>query len=182
MNIREKRLAADDRGIENALGDIAALINKTHPGLDDIILVGIRTRGVHLAERLKSTLYEMSGVKLPSGIMDITLYRDDLTSIGPQPVVNKTVLPFNISGKKIILVDDVFYTGRTMRAALDELMDFGRPALVQIAVLVDRGRHELPIHADYAGFTMETLQSEIVEVRIKEIDDEERIVVSEKSR
>lgn len=181
MNLRVKKEVADSRGIEKALKIIAEKILENHPGLENVILVGIRTRGVHLAERLKNLLKEASGVEAPAGIIDITLYRDDLTSVGPQPVVNKTIIPFNITGKKIILVDDVFYTGRTIRAALDELMDFGRPSLVQIAVLVDRGRRELPLHPDYTGITLETLESETVQVNMKETDSLEGIVVAEKA-
>lgn len=171
----------DEREINITLEDIASEIVKQHAGLQDLALVGIRTRGVFLAERLVHILKEKAGINVPSGIMDITLYRDDLTSIGPQPVVNRTVLPFNITGKKIILIDDVFYTGRTMRAALDELMDFGRPSLVQIAVLIDRGRHELPIRADFIGRKIETSSKEIIEVNIHEVDGKEEVLILERT-
>lgn len=164
-----------------ALLDLSEEILEKHPSLADVALVGIRTRGVHLAERLKSNIFQLSGKEVLSGIMDITLYRDDLTSIGPQPLVNKTVIDFNVAGMKIILVDDVFYTGRTMRAALDELMDFGRPALVEIAVLVDRGRRELPIHADYAGMKLETGDNETIQVEISETDGSDGIFLAEKA-
>ena len=181
MNLRVRKIAADAAVIEKSLKAIAEKITRHHPGLKDVILVGIRTRGVCLAKRLGKLLGEAAGTEIPSGIMDITLYRDDLTSIGPQPVVNKTVFPFNITGRKIILVDDVFYTGRTIRAALDELMDFGRPGLVQLAVLVDRNRRELPIHPDYTGITLETLENETVQVNITEIDGSENISIVEKT-
>ncbi len=181
MNLHVKEIIADAAGIEKLLDDIAAKITANHPGLEDVILVGIRTRGVYLAERLKKRLLDATGVSVPSAIIDITLYRDDLTSVGPQPVVNKTIIPFNITGRKIILVDDVFYTGRTMRAALDALMDFGRPALVQIAVLVDRGRRELPIRPDYTGISLETLKEEIIQVSMEETDGTENISIAEKA-
>lgn len=181
MNSQANKEVAGSREIGKALEAIAESILENHPGLENVVLVGIRTRGVHLAERLKNILKEASGTETPAGIIDITLYRDDLSSVGPQPVVNKTIIPFDITGRKIILVDDVFYTGRTMRAALDELMDFGRPSLVQIAVLVDRGRRELPLHPDYTGITLETLENETVQVNIKEADSLESIVVSEKA-
>ena len=181
MNSKEKNEIADSRGIARALEGIAKEMLGNHPRLEEVVLIGIRTRGVHLAERLKKLLKSDSGFEATSGIIDITLYRDDLTSVGPQPVVNKTIIPFNITGKKIILVDDVFYTGRTMRAALEELMDFGRPSLVEIAVLVDRGRRELPIHPDYTGLKLETLESETVRVNIEEADSSEEILVAEKA-
>jgi pyrimidine operon attenuation protein / uracil phosphoribosyltransferase len=180
MNLQIKRIEADAARIEKSLKDISKKIIKNHPGLNDVVLIGIRTRGVFLAERLKKLLLESSGIEVPSGIFDITLYRDDLTSVGPQPVVNKTIINFNIAGKKVIFVDDVFYTGRTMRAALDELMDFGRPAFVEIAVLADRGRRELPIRPDYTGMNIETSEEEIVQVNIKETDGEENIAVAER--
>ncbi len=181
MNLHVKEIVADAAGIEKLLNDIAAKITANHPGLEDVILVGIRTRGVCLAERLKRRLLDATGASVPSAIIDITLYRDDLTSVGPQPVVNKTIIPFNITGKRIILVDDVFYTGRTMRAALDALMDFGRPALVQIAVLVDRGSRELPIRPDYTGISLETLREEIIQVSMEETDGTENISIAEKA-
>lgn len=181
MNLQRKRRLMDEREIKNTLENIASGVLNQHENLQNLALVGIRTRGVFLAERLDHILQQRTGIKVPSGIMDITLYRDDLTSVGPQPVVNRTIIPFNITGKKIILVDDVFYTGRTMRAALDELMDFGRPSLVQIAVLIDRGRHELPIHADFIGHKIDTSSKEVIEVNINEVDGKEEVLVLEKT-
>ncbi len=181
MHLREKRTVMDASGIENALRKLSEEMAAERSGPENLVLVGIRTRGVYLAGRLKKLLEEKMKAEVPLGILDITLYRDDLTSIGPNPVVNKTVIPFDVTGKKIILVDDVFYTGRTMRAALDEIMDFGRPALVRIAVLVDRGRRELPIHPDFTGVEIETLEDETVAVSIAETDGSEKISVLEKA-
>jgi pyrimidine operon attenuation protein / uracil phosphoribosyltransferase len=181
MESQGQKLIVEASGIKEYLESIAGRIANEHPKLENVALVGLRTRGAHLAERLKNILFEISGVEIPTGIIDITLYRDDLTSIGPQPIVNKTIIPFNITAKKIILVDDVFYTGRTMRAALDEIMDFGRPSLVQIAVLIDRRRRELPIHPDYAGIILETAENETVQLYIDEVDGKEKVVVAEKT-
>ena len=144
-----------------------------------MLLVGIHRRGVPLAERLATKIKEMDSVELATGTLDITLYRDDLSTVAEQPVVNSTQLPANITGKTIILVDDVLYTGRTVRAALDELIDFGRPHRVQLAVLIDRGWRELPIQADYIGKYVTTTDSEIIKVMLPEFDDDERVVVVE---
>jgi pyrimidine operon attenuation protein/uracil phosphoribosyltransferase len=144
-----------------------------------VLLVGIHRRGVPLAERLAAKINEMDGIAVATGTLDITLYRDDLSTVAEQPVVNSTQLPANITGKTIILVDDVLYTGRTVRAALDELIDFGRPHRVQLAVLVDRGWRELPIQADYIGKYVNTTESEIIKVMLPEYDEDERVVVVE---
>jgi len=167
--------------IENALREIAAGIAQRHKPLDDVVLVGIRTRGAYLSDRLIGILKETTDVQVPAGILDITLYRDDLTLIAPNPVVRKTVIPFDITGKKIILVDDVFYTGRTIRAALDEIIDFGRPSIIEVAVLIDRGSHELPIHADYTGASVEVDKDSIVEVRLGDVDGVEEVAILGKS-
>lgn len=177
----KKKQISGETEIGASLRAISDKILAKHPSLDGLALVGIRTRGVYIAERLKKILGQSAGVEIPSGIMDITLYRDDLTSIGPQPVVNSTIINFDVSGKKIILVDDVFYTGRTMRAALDELMDFGRPALVEIAVLVDRDRRELPVHPDYTGMKLETEENETIRVAITETDGRDRVFLAEET-
>ncbi len=144
--------------------------------LDRLALVGIRRRGVPLAERLASKIQEIEGKSPPVGILDIQLYRDDLSLIAGQPVVNATEIPFPVTGLDVILVDDVLFTGRTARAALNALFDHGRPARVELLVLVDRGHRELPIEAQYVGRKVPTSREELVEVRLQEIDDEERVL------
>jgi len=139
-------------------------------GSKDLALIGIRTRGVVLAERLRKAIQDIEGKDVPSGILDITLYRDDLTMVGAKPVVRETLIDFDITDKRIVLVDDVFFTGRTIRAALDALVDFGRPALTQLAVLVDRGHRELPIRADFVGKNIPTAKSQNVRVFLGESD------------
>jgi pyrimidine operon attenuation protein/uracil phosphoribosyltransferase len=142
--------------------------------------VGIRTRGAFLAERLAGCIEKIDNVKVPVGVLDITLYRDDLSIIAEQPVVHETQINFDINNKKVILVDDVLYTGRTIRAAIDQLIDFGRPKEIQLAVLIDRGHRELPIRADYAGKNIPTAQNEIVEVRLDEQDKIDEVVIVER--
>lgn len=144
------------------------------------LLVGIHTRGVPLARRLAREIAAAGGPDLPVGALDITLYRDDLTAVGPHPVVKGTDIPVSVDGTDVVLVDDVLYTGRTARAALDELMDFGRPARIALAVLVDRGHRELPIRADYVGKTLTTTRDEIVQVELAEEDGEDRVVLLER--
>lgn len=158
---------------------MASQIVENNPDLSNVILVGIRRRGVPLATRLAQKILEMDQVTVTTGALDITLYRDDLSTVGDRPVVNRTELPGNITDKTIILVDDVLYTGRTVRAALDELIDFGRPHRVQLAVLVDRGWRELPIQADYVGKILPTSEREIVKVMLPEFDETEQVIVVE---
>ena len=167
--------------MSRALTRIAHEILERNRGLDDIALVGIRTRGVPLARRLARTLKEINGDDVPTGALDITLYRDDLMRhpVGPQPVVRRTEIPFSIDGRKILLVDDVLYTGRTIRAALDALIDFGRPRAIQLIALVDRGHRELPIKADYVGKNLPTSLKQSVQVRLQEIDGTDEIVIEE---
>ena len=141
--------------------------------LTNLGVVGIRTRGAYLAKRLQEFLSQKVRKEIPLGILDITLYRDDLTQIAEQPVMKGTEIDFDITGKKIVLVDDVIYTGRTIRAALDELIDFGRPAFIKLAVLIDRGGRELPIQPDFVGKLLEIDSEEIVEVKLMEVDEEE---------
>jgi len=145
-------------------------------GTDNVILVGIQRRGVQLADRLGAMIAEREGVQLPRGALDITLYRDDLQTIGPRPVVGKTHLPWAIDGKSVVIVDDVLYTGRTIRAALDELADFGRPARIALAVLVDRGGRELPIHADVVGRRVEVGSDMRIDVLVSELDGDDSVV------
>lgn len=179
MAWREKAQIMDRDGIRRALVRIAHEIVEKNRGMVDLVLVGIRRRGVYLAQRLASILEENEGVRVPMGILDITLYRDDLALRSEQPLVRKTEVPFHVRGKKVVLVDDVLYTGRTVRAALDALMDLGRPQLIQLAVLVDRGHRELPIRADYVGKNVPTSRREEVSVRLEETDGEDRVVIGE---
>lgn len=166
--------------VQRALLRIAHEILEKNKGLGDLCLIGIRTRGAILAERLNKYIEQIEGQVLPIGILDITLYRDDLTLISTQPVVHETKIDFDITDKKIVLVDDVLFTGRTIRAALDAIIDFGRPAKIQLAVLIDRGHRELPIRADYVGKNIPTAIEENVKVILEESDKEEDRVVVKK--
>ncbi len=165
--------------MSRALTRIAHEILERNRGLDELALVGIRTRGVPLARRLARALKEINGDDVPTGTLDITLYRDDLMRhpVGPQPLVRRTEIPFSIDDRKIMLVDDVLYTGRTIRAALDALIDFGRPRVIQLIALVDRGHRELPIKADYVGKNLPTSPRQSVQVRLQEIDGIDEIVI-----
>ncbi len=162
-----------------SLARIAHEILERNRGLDEIAFVGIRTRGVPLARRIATCIRDISGHEVPTGALDITLYRDDLmrTPVGPQPVVRKTEIPFSIDDKRILLVDDVLYTGRTIRAALDALIDFGRPREIQLVVLVDRGHRELPIKADYVGKNLPTSAAQSVQVHLTEIDGRDEVEI-----
>ena len=162
------RVVLDAPGIGRAMSRVAHEIVERNKGLSDLILIGIRTRGVYLAHRLADKLKEIEGRVLPVGALDITLYRDDLSAKLNQPAVQKTEIEFDITDKKIILVDDVLYTGRTIRAAMDGLIDFGRPREIQLAVLVDRGHRELPIRANFVGKSLPTSEDEEVKVLLKE--------------
>ena len=165
--------------MSRALTRIAHEILERNRGLDELALVGIRTRGVPLARRLARSLREINGGDVPTGALDITLYRDDLMRqpVGPQPVVRRTEIAFSIDDRRILLVDDVLYTGRTIRAALDALIDFGRPRAIQLIVLVDRGHRELPIKADYVGKNLPTSAKQSVQVRLQEIDGSDEVVI-----
>jgi len=158
---------------------IAHEIVERNRGVDHLALVGVRTRGVPIASRLASRLHDITGRDVPVGALDITLYRDDLmhNPVGPQPVVRSTDIPFSIDDRVIVLVDDVLYTGRTVRAALDELIDFGRPQAIQLVVIVDRGHRELPIKADYVGKNLPTSRAESVSVRLAETDGRDEVVI-----
>lgn len=176
---REKAQILDQEGIRRSLTRIAHEIIERNKGIDDLVLIGIRRRGVPLAERLSERIKEIEGRSVPVGILDITLYRDDLTTLAHQPQVRSTEVPFPVSDKTVVLVDDVIYTGRTIRAALDAVIDLGRPKVIQLAVLIDRGHRELPIRADYIGKNVPTSRKELASVKLKEIDGEERVIILE---
>ena len=165
--------------IGRTLTRIAHEIVERNRGTEDLALVGVRTRGDHLARRLARAVREITGHDIPTGALDITLYRDDLMrhAVGPQPLVRRTEIPFSIDGRRILLVDDVLYTGRTTRAALDALIDFGRPRSIQLIVLVDRGHRELPIKADYVGKNLPTSVEESVQVYLEESDGRDEVVL-----
>ena len=167
--------------IARTLTRIAHEIVERNKGVDDLALIGVRTRGVHIARRLARSLKEITGDDVPTGTLDITLYRDDLMrhAVGPQPLIRRTEIPFSIDDKRILLVDDVLYTGRTIRAALDALIDFGRPKAIQLVVLVDRGHRELPIKADYVGKNVPTSRLQSVQVRLAEIDGRDEVEIQD---
>jgi pyrimidine operon attenuation protein / uracil phosphoribosyltransferase len=175
-------LVMDGDRMSRALTRIAHEILERNRGLDELALVGIRTRGVPLARRLARALHEINGDEVATGALDITLYRDDLmgASVGIAPMVRKTEIPFSIDGRTIVLVDDVLYTGRTTRAALDALTDFGRPRSIQLVVLVDRGHRELPIKADYVGKNVPTSRQESVQVHLRELDGVDEVLLQGK--
>lgn len=164
-------LSADD--VRRAITRVAHEVAERNEGVGSVVLVGIRRRGVPLANRIGATLADIEGVRVPIGMLDITLYRDDLELRGPAPIVRPTTMPVDITGRTLILVDDVLYTGRTVRAALDALTDLGRPARIQLAVLVDRGHRELPIRADFVGKNVPTASDERIETRLREVDNSE---------
>jgi pyrimidine operon attenuation protein / uracil phosphoribosyltransferase len=178
----EKSRIMDSARMKRALSRLASEIVEENQGAKDLYLVGIRRRGVPLAERIADKIENLEGERPLYGILDITLYRDDLSTVGANPIVNRTELDSDIEDKIIVLVDDVLYTGRTIRAALDQLMDFGRPRKVQLAVLIDRGHEhrELPIQADFVGKIVPTKQTEIIKVMLKEFDDVEAVGIFER--
>ncbi|KXS42751.1 MULTISPECIES: bifunctional pyr operon transcriptional regulator/uracil phosphoribosyltransferase PyrR [unclassified Candidatus Frackibacter] len=177
--LKYKKDILDEQGIQRALTRISHEILEKNKGLEDLAIIGIRTRGVPLAQRIADKIAEIEGEEVPVGILDITLYRDDLTTVAQQPIVHQTEISFDITDKKIVLVDDVLYTGRTVRAALDALVDLGRPEVIQLAILVDRGHRELPIRADYIGKNLPTSKQEVIEVKLEEIDGEDMVVLNE---
>lgn len=175
----DKTVLMDTQAIKRALTRISHEIIEKNQGIKNVVLVGIRTRGVPLSERIANEIEKIEGTKVPVGVLDITLYRDDLSTLAYQPVVHSTQMPVDITDKTIILIDDVLYTGRTIRAALDALIDMGRPKVIQLAVLVDRGHRELPIRADYVGKNVPTSSKEVVSVQISTIDKIEQVVLKE---
>ena len=170
----------DAAAMARAISRMAQEIVEAEGGTEGFVLIGIRTRGVPLARRLQAELQRREKARIPVGLLDITLYRDDLTTIAPQPLVKPTKLPEPIDDKIVVLVDDVLYTGRTVRAALDALIDFGRPKAVQLAVLIDRGHRELPIHADVIGKTVPTDADEVIKVKLVETDGDDEVLIMEK--
>ena len=175
---REKTQVLDEAALDRALTRIAHEILEKNDGAKDLTFVGLRTRGITLAQRLAAKITRIDGATLPVGTLDITLYRDDLDLRGA-PVIRGTDIPFSIKNKTVILVDDVLFTGRTIRAALDALIDLGRPRMIQLATLIDRGHRELPIRPDYIGKNLPTSRKESVAVRLKEHDGEDRVVIEE---
>ena len=180
MRWKEKEAVMDREEIERALVRITHEMLERNKGVKDLVLIGIRTGGVYLAERIQTQIEQIEKVRVPFGIIDITLYRDDFAMGLPQPIVGKTDIPFSLREKKVMLVDDVLYTGRTVRAAMDALIDFGRPRFIQLAVLIDRGHRELPIQADYVGKKVMTAFQDDVMVSFYEGGDPDRVVIQEK--
>jgi pyrimidine operon attenuation protein/uracil phosphoribosyltransferase len=179
MNKPPKAILMDAAMIDRALTRIAHEILEKNKGLADLYLIGIQRRGVPLAERIAAKIGAIEGVAPQVGILDITFYRDDLSMLAEHPVINNTSLPFVIQDKKLVLVDDVLYTGRTCRAAIEALFDLGRPSQIQLAILIDRGHRELPIRADYTGKNVPTSRSEVVHVMLQEVDGQDGVVLSE---
>lgn len=177
MDIQEKAVVMGENEIKRTLVRIAHEIVEKNKGVSNLALIGIRTRGVFLAKRLAQEIFKIEKKEIPVGTLDITLYRDDLSLVARQPLVLKTEIPFDVSQKKIVLIDDVLYTGRTIRAAMDAIVDLGRPWVIQLVVLVDRGHRELPIRADYIGKNLPTSKKEIVKVKLKEVDEEDKVVI-----
>jgi pyrimidine operon attenuation protein/uracil phosphoribosyltransferase len=171
--LKEKEIVLDTDGVERVIGEIAKQIQDAHPDLSTIALVGIHTNGVPLAKRIKTTLDKQTGADVPLGMIDITLYRDDVLESLPQPIVGETDLPFGVTGTHVVLVDDVMFTGRTVRAALDAIIDFGRPAVIELAVLADRGHREFPIQPSYVGVTVETERQESLKLVLLETGGKE---------
>lgn len=172
-----KQVIQSEVDIENSLNQICNQLFQKHPRLKEMVLVGIRSGGVYLAQRLKEKIFQKSGVDLPAGVIDITLYRDDWTRLTQTPEVKKADIHFPIEDKHVLLVDDVIFTGRTIRAALDALLDLGRPRQIELAVLIDRGHRELPIHADYVGKALEVSRQDSINVELKEMTGVDQVVI-----
>ncbi len=178
MSRTERTTILDARALSRALQRMAVEVLELAHGTDDLVLIGIQRRGVELADRIARLIEKDEGVRVPRGALDITLYRDDLETIGPKPVIGETHIPGDLSGKHVVIVDDVLYTGRTVRAALDELADFGRPKRISLCVLVDRGGRELPIQPDVVGKAVKVSPGERVEVLVAELDGRDSVDVA----
>ncbi|OPX43251.1 bifunctional protein PyrR [Ruminiclostridium hungatei] len=176
----QKTEIMDESAISRAITRISHEIIEKNKGVEKLVLIGIQRRGVPLAQRIAEKIKSVESREIPVGILDITLYRDDLSLLSEHPVINGTEINFDIANKKVVLVDDVIYTGRTVRAAIDAIMDINRPQMIQLAVLIDRGHRELPIRADYVGKNVPTSRSEIVHVNVLEIDGENSVTISNK--
>ncbi|MFW5998252.1 MAG: bifunctional pyr operon transcriptional regulator/uracil phosphoribosyltransferase PyrR [bacterium] len=175
-----KKEIMDKDEMERSISRVAHEIIEKNKGTDNLAIIGIRTRGVPLGKRLTEKINEIENINVPCGILDITLYRDDLSQVAKKPLVKKTEINFDITDKKIILTDDVLYTGRTARAAMDALIDFGRPRSIQLAIMIDRGHRELPIRADYVGKNIPTARNEVIEVKFEEVDGKDKVFLMEK--
>ena len=180
LPLREKAQLMSASEIERTLLRLAHEILEKSQGVQDLAFIGIRRRGVPLAERLGRLTSRIEGTPVPVGALDITFYRDDLSTVGPRPVIKESPISFDVEGKNVILVDDVLFTGRTIRAALDALFSLGRPRKVQLCVLIDRGHRELPIEAAFVGRAVTTTMREVIEVKLQEIDDMEKVLLVEK--
>ena len=179
--MEKKRVVMDAEGIDRSLTRIAYEILERNKGVEDVVLVGIRTGGVFLAERLKKKIAAIEGVDVPLGVLDITLYRDDLLTTNRKPRLGKTDIPLSLDNRKVVIVDDVLFTGRTTRAAMDALIDFGRPKLIQLAVLIDRGHRELPIRADFVGKNLPSSLWEAVSVNLLEKNGKDEVLIEEET-
>jgi len=179
MKEKVKAKVMDARKIKRALHRIATEIIERNRDLGNLVIVGIRTRGIYLGKRMSKMIKELEKTEIPVGVLDITLYRDDFSELESQHMVKKTEINFSVADKDVLLVDDVLFTGRTIRAAMDSLIDLGRPKTIQLLVLIDRGHRELPIRADYVGKFLPTSKREIVQVRLKEIDESDEILITE---
>jgi len=182
MEEKIKAKIMDEKKMMRAFQRMAVEILEKNRDVDNLVLIGIQKKGVFVADRIKNLIHEMEGVKLPAGVLDITLFRDDLHKHEQKPVIQKTEINFSVEDKDIILIDDVLFTGRTIRAAMDSIFELGRPASVQLAVFIDRGHRELPISADYKGKFLPTSRRERVNVMLKEIDDIDQVLIMEPTR
>lgn len=179
MKLREKARIMDRDTLRRVLVRMAHEIVERNQGTEDLVLIGIRNRGVPIAKRIAQSIQEIEGVEIPTGSLDITLYRDDIGTRSDRPVVRKTEVPFDVQDKKVVLVDDVLYTGRTIRAAMDALIDLGRPLVIQLAVVIDRGHRELPIRADFVGKSVPTSGREVVDILVEEVDGDDAVLIQE---
>lgn len=178
-NIVTKATLMDEANIRRAIMRISHEIIEKNDGLDNVCLIGVQRRGVPMAKEIRDNLLKVEGVDVPIGILDITFYRDDLSKLNAHPVVNGTHIPFDINNKKIVLVDDVLYTGRTVRSAIDAIFDMGRPAAIELAILIDRGHRELPFRADFIGKNVPTSKHEMISVQFKEVDGNDQVLLCE---